>query len=209
MKVQAPPLLPLLRSRVQGDLLALLFLNPEQEFSLSEAAGRIGAAVSSVHAEAERLSATGLVVERRLGPVRLIKADTSSVVAPPLTALLTVTFGPAPILGDVLSGIVGVERAYIYGSWAARYNGVAGAVPNDIDVLVIGDADLDDLQEAAERAGERLHREVTVRQVTASQWRRANEGAMSAFLNTVAAGPLVTLDVGEATDAVGARPGDA
>ena len=202
-------MLPLLRSRAQGDLLALLFLNPEQEFSLSEAAGRIGAAVSSVHAEAERLSAAGFIVERRLGPVRLIKADTSSIVAEPLTSLLVVTFGPAPILGAELAGLGGVERAYIYGSWAARYQGIAGPVPNDIDVIVIGDADLDNLHEVAERAGERLHREVTIRQATPTQWRQATKGTMSAFLNTVAAGPLVALDLGEATDEVGAGSSNA
>ena len=30
------------------------------------------------------------------------------------------------------------EGAAIYGSWASRRSGVAGHVPNDIDVLVVG-----------------------------------------------------------------------
>ena len=50
--------------------------------------------------------------------------------------------------------VPGVAEAYVYGSWAARYRGQAGDVPRDVDVLVIGDADEDDLYEAA-RAAER------------------------------------------------------
>lgn len=44
----------------------------------------------------------------------------------------------------------------IYGFWAARYEGVAGPPPNDVDVLVIGDVPRRDMYEAAERAEQRL-----------------------------------------------------
>ncbi len=41
MRTQAPPSLPLLRSRAQGDLLALLYLHSDQEYSLTQAAALI------------------------------------------------------------------------------------------------------------------------------------------------------------------------
>jgi hypothetical protein len=44
----------LLRSRAQGDLLALLYLDPEREYSLTEAALLIGVSVKTVHTEASR-----------------------------------------------------------------------------------------------------------------------------------------------------------
>lgn len=189
-------LLPLLRSQVQGDLLALLFLHPGQEFSLTEVARFGGVSLSSVHHEVTRLLQAGLVSDRRVGNTRLVRADTSSVLAGPLTDLLAVTYGPRPVLSDALRGVPDVERAYIYGSWAARYSGVPGPVPNDIDLLVVGTADLDDLEDAVRPAGERLRREVNVRRVAPDTWRRAegNEN-ISAFLTTVAAGPLVALDL--------------
>lgn len=198
--MKSPTLLPLLRSQVQGDLLALLFLHPDQEFSLTEIARLTGVTLSSVHHEVTRLLQAGLVSDRRVGNTRLVRADTSSLLAGPLTDLLAVTYGPRPVLSDALRGVPGVERAYIYGSWAARYSGVPGPVPDDVDLLVIGTADLDDLEDAVRPAGERLRREVNVRRVARDTWARAELGEdTSAFLATVTASPLVALDL-EAAD---------
>src|SRR5919198_2109072 len=115
-----PALLPLLRSRLQGDLLALLFLHPDQEYSLSEAATAIGASVKAVQQEATRLVTAGLIADRRRGNLRLLRAISNSLISRPLTDLLMVTYGPLPVLADALAGIAKVEEAYIYGSWAAR-----------------------------------------------------------------------------------------
>lgn len=141
----------------------------------------------------------GLVRDRRVGNTRLVGADTSSVLAGPLTDLLAVTYGPRPVLSDTLRGVSGVERAYIFGSWAARYSGVPGPVPNDIDLLVVGTADPDDIEHAVRPAGERLRREVNVRRVAPDTWARAQRGEeVSAFLATVTAAPLVALDLDDA-----------
>jgi DNA-binding transcriptional ArsR family regulator len=189
-------LLPLLRSQLQGDLLALLFLHPEEEFSLTDVARLADVTVSGVHHEVTRLIQAGLISDRRVGNTRLVRADTSSVLAGPLTDLLAVTYGPRPVLSDALRGVPGVERAYIYGSWAARYCGVPGPVPNDVDLLVVGTADIDDLEDAVRPAGQRLRREVNVRRVSRGVWARAERGEeTSAFLTTVTAGPLVALDL--------------
>lgn len=56
MRSEAPPLLPIFRSRHQAELLALLYLQPEREFSLTELAGRLWRQGSSSIAEwAERI----------------------------------------------------------------------------------------------------------------------------------------------------------
>lgn len=194
--MKTPTLLPLLRSQVQDDLLALLFLHPGQEFSLTEVARLSGVTLSSVHHEVTRLLQAGLVRDRRVGNTRLVQADTSSVLAGPLTDLLAVTYGPRPVLSDALRGVPGVDRAYIYGSWAARYSGVPGPVPNDIHLLIVGTADLDDLEDAVGPASKRLRREVNVRRVALDTWARVEDGEdTSAFLATVTAGPLVPLDL--------------
>jgi predicted transcriptional regulator len=43
----------------KGDLLALLYLHPDRDYSLTEAARSIGASVRAVHTEATRLIAAG------------------------------------------------------------------------------------------------------------------------------------------------------
>ena len=152
MRSGPSPLLPLLRSRVQGDLLALLYLHPNRDYSLTEAAALIGASVKTVHTEASRLIAAGFVRDSRRGNVRLLRAVTDTPVSRPLTDLLAVTYGPLPVLNDLLADVDGITHAFIYGSWAARYLGEPGPVPGDVDVLVVGTADPDDLDEIARAA---------------------------------------------------------
>ena len=66
-KSAPPPLLPLLRSRLQAEVLTLVLLNPDREWTLTELASRVGAAVSSVQREivrAERAGSNGLQASR-------------------------------------------------------------------------------------------------------------------------------------------------
>jgi hypothetical protein len=191
MRSSPPPLLPLLRSRVQGDLLALLYLHPDRDYSLTEAAALIGASVKSVHTEASRLITVGFVRDSRRGNVHLIRAVTDSLVSRPLTDLLAVTYGPLPVLNDLLAGVEGITHAFIYGSWAARYLGEPGPLPGDVDVLVVGTADPDDLDEIARAAQHRLGRPVDIRRIRPAAW--ASPDPADPFLASVRERPLVQL----------------
>jgi predicted nucleotidyltransferase len=72
--------------------------------------------------------------------------------------------------------VEGIDDAYIFGSWAARYAGQQGRPPADLDVLVIGTPDRDALDEAAQRAGERLDREVNVTIRSVQWWHTGDDG---------------------------------
>jgi hypothetical protein len=189
VKAGVPVLAPLLRSDAQGELLALLFLHPEQEYSLSEVARQIGAGLATVHTEVGRLAAGGLVMQRRVGQARLVRADVDHVLARPLTELLELTYGPTAVLPDVLSGLDGVREAYCYGSWAARRLGEPGAAPRDVDVVVVGTTPRDRLLDAGERATRRLHREVNIVRVTPGVW----DAGQDPFVTTLTSRPLVPI----------------
>lgn len=193
MRTGSPALLPLLRSQIQGDLLALLYLEPEREYTLSEAARRIGASFQTVHHEVSRLVQAGLITDRRQGNNRLVRAVTDSPLSRPLTDLLAVTYGPLPVLTEQLASVPGVHRAFIYGSWAARHSGEPGPPPHDVDVLVVGTADADDLDDAARAAEQRLRREVNIRRIRPDTWEQP--APTDAFLTSVRSRPLVELDL--------------
>ena len=178
-------LLPILRSQTQGDLLALLFLNPEKEITISDAARTIGVSIPGLHHEAVRLIEAGFVRQRREGRNRLIRAETNSRIAPALIDLLALTYGPLPVLERELAGLKGVTAAYIYGSWAARYRGKPGAIPNDIDLLVIGTVSLDSLDHVSDRAEKVLGREVNIRRISAKEWSQC-----SPFIATIKKNPF-------------------
>ncbi len=191
-------MLPLLRSRIQGDLLALLYLHPERDYSLTEAAALIDASVKAVHTEASRLVAAGFLQDARRGNVRLLRAAANSPLTRPLTDLLAVTYGPLPVLTDFLSDVEGVDRAFIYGSWAARHEGEPGPIPEDVDVLVVGSVDRDLLDEVAHAAEQRLGRPVNIRRLRARAWTAPEPDS---FVASLRQRPLVELKIRVGQDA--------
>lgn len=188
MKPQPPVLAPLLRSDLQGELLAALFL-AEAEYTVSDLARHLGAPLTTVHAEVERLAAAELLAERRVGRARVVAADRQHPLAPSLTELLTLTYGPTAVLPPLLRGLPGLERAYIYGSWAARRHGEPGPQPADIDVLLIGRVPRRAAASVQAKAMEALRREVNLTVLPADEWESPSGG----FATTVKASPLVEL----------------
>ena len=70
-------------------------------------------------------------------------------------------FGVPAVLAGALGPVTCIEEAYIYGSWAARHAGQPGWRPlGDIDVLVLGQPDRDQLYEAIGKTETRLGRPV-------------------------------------------------
>lgn len=193
----SPSLLPLLRSRMQGELLALTLLHPEREYSITELAEACGVTPTAVLREVERLVGGGILADRRVGRSRLVKARTDTPLYRPLSEVLAVTFGPMPLLAEALSGLAGVREAYIYGSWAARYRGEPGPPPGDVDVLVVGSPDADALFDLVEDVSRRLGREVSVHRISPASW--AADSSTDPFLTSVRERPLVPLPLEQET----------
>jgi predicted nucleotidyltransferase len=187
MKEGGSPLVPLLRSRVQAEILATMLLNPEREWSLTELAHRVGASVATAQREVQRAEEAGVVRSRRVGNTRLVRADTDGPLTEPLTELLLRSLGPRQIVAEALAAIPGVEAAYLFGSWAARYAGQRGRPPQDIDVLVIGEPDRDQLDEATSEAERRLAQPVQVTIRRRSWWQKGDD----AFRKEISKRPTV------------------
>ena len=169
MRSDAPALLPILRSRHLAEILTVLLLHPDVEYTLSELAAALGLPLTTVQREVTRLSTAALVRERRVGRSRLVSADLSSRYARPLAELVTLAFGPRFVIGEEFGSLDAVAVA-IYGSWAARHEGIEGRPPHDVDVLVIGEVPRRDVYEAAERAEQRLSLPVNPVLCSVSRW---------------------------------------
>lgn len=187
-----PSLLPILRSQQQGEILALLLGDPDLELSLTDIAARTGVPHPSVYREIQRAEQAGVVTTRKIGSTRLVRANTASPYYAGLAQVLTRAFGVPAVLAEALRPVRGIIAAYIYGSWAARHEGQAGQRPvADIDVLILGEPDRDQLYAALSAAEERLGRPVqaTIRDPA---WLDSGTGA---FHDTVTSRPLLELAV--------------
>lgn len=198
----APSLLPILRSRQQGELLALLLGDPELEASLTDLAALVSVPVSSVHREIDRAESAGLVTSRKIGNTRLVRANTDSPYYRGLADVLVKAFGPPRVLAAVLAPIDNIDTAHIYGSWAAHLLGNEADRPvGDIDVLVLGSPDRDELYAAAAAAEQRLGRPVQAT-VRPADWISTGTGNFHA---TVTRRPLVEIDLRTARTETGPR----
>ena len=131
------------------------------ELSLTEIAARTGAPHPSVYREIQRAEQVGLVNSWKVGNTRLVRANTASPYYGGLAEILTRAFGVPAVLAEALRDVNGIAAAYIYGSWAARHSGQPGQRPvEDIDVLILGEPDRDQLYAALSTAEERLARPV-------------------------------------------------
>ena len=186
-------LLPILRSRGQAEILCAVLANPNREWTLGELAKVSGQSLPTVQREVERAELAALVESRRLGRQRLVKAGPSQI-AIMLANLLLWSYGPKFVIAEEFAGIKGIDRLFIFGSWAARYHGVDGYPPQDLDVLVIGDANLSDVFRAAHAASNKLQLEVNPKLFSHTWWENKTG---SGFRMEIERRPIVEIEVGD------------
>lgn len=190
MDKSAPPLLPILRSRQQGQVLAWILDDPDREVSVSELSRILNISQPTVHRDIEQAIQAGIVRVRQAGRTKLIAANQDSVYFSSLRDLMVRSFGVPCRLAGALQNVPGIEGAYIYGSWAARFVGESGTRPvGDIDLLVLGNPDEDHLYQAVEGVRPAVGYEIQVT-VRPAGWLREGTGS---FHDTVVSRPMVAV----------------
>jgi hypothetical protein len=193
MKVSPAQLFPLLRSDAQGMILAQLFMHNDESFAISDLAKFSQVSLPTAMREVDRLLDANLVTEQHFGRTRAIQANEEHELYSHLRKIVSYTYGPAAILPSALARVDGVEKAFIYGSWAARLSRQRGPEPKDVDVLLVGYMNRIEAARAAATAERQLDREVNVQFVSNSEWEKAESG----FIKTVKSSPLFEIPLNE------------
>lgn len=189
MKVPASSLVPILRSDVQGRILARLFTDPAASYSLSDLVNWARSSMPTVQREVGRAEDAGIVTTEKVGPTRLVRANPLHPLFEPLARVVVATYGPPAVIAREFGGVSGADAVLLFGSWAARYLGQPGRRANDIDVLVIGSPDRDDVDDAAERAERSLGLPVSATVRSRSDWSAGRD----TFIQEVKRRPLVVV----------------
>jgi predicted nucleotidyltransferase len=192
MRTPSPELLPLFRSRGQGRLLARVYLEPDRPAPLAQLARELRLDGGGITREANRLERAGLVRSERVGRSRVLHPNEDSPYYPELSGLLLKAFGPATVIGPALARVDGIEHAYLFGSWAARYQGEPGPPPADIDLLLIGTPEWGAVARVARELTSLLGREVNPTILSPDQWRDDEDG----FVRQVTREPRIELELG-------------
>lgn len=213
MEAPGSGFVPLFRSEQQHTLLCFLFvLMPDSHMTMTQLAATTGISPSTVSREVARLETAEIVVVETIGRAKLVRPNWDSPMAQPLRMMLTQTCGPLRELG-ALYEIAGVRSVWIFGSWAERYQGTPGPYPNDVDVLLVGTANVDVLavQTVCSRATRELQKltagpplDINPVVITIDEW--AEGPTPNAFLERVKGGALVAVPK-PATMAAAAKAG--
>ena len=188
MRTRAPALIPIFRSALQARLL-LRVLTDDEPRTITDLARLLDAPEPTVYREVRRLMDADLVTGTRVGRSVVVHPAEHNPATAPLRQLLIVTYGPAPYLARALSNVAGIDEAYVYGSWAARWHGEVGPAPGDIDVLIVGNPDRNAVYDALDGLDSSLGREVNVTFVSPERWATTDD----TFLTAIHRRPMVPL----------------
>ncbi|GAA0429441.1 ArsR family transcriptional regulator [Acrocarpospora corrugata] len=175
MQQPPPSIFPIFRSRITCAVLTFTYVS-DHEHSIGELAAAANTDTGTMAREISRLEQAAILTSRHVGRTKLVQPNHTAPFYQPLLDLITITLGPAQILAEELADLVGIEEAAVFGSWAARMHGEPGPAPVDIDLLIIGRPDRDNLHDATARAKSRLGREVNTVVVAPRRWEADEDG---------------------------------
>ena len=143
--------------RTRQALLATLLLHPERAWYRSDLARRVRLPPSSLQRELESLTRAGILTRQRDGNRSYFRANPECPFLPEVRGLLAKTSGLVDVLREALGGTSRrIRCALVFGSIA----GGRELASSDVDLMVIGDADLAELAPSLRRAEDRLGRPV-------------------------------------------------
>lgn len=184
-------LMPVFRSEAQARLLAELFVDPDPDidYGVAQLAELTGVHLRTVQQEISELVEARLLLERAAGDDRYVHVPRHDPRRDTLVGLLRGSYGVKPLLQRGLSGIPGIDVAYLHGTWAARYCGFRGSPPPDIDLLVVGRPDHGAIYRVVDEVERKIDTQLNAVILLPETWNAAAEP----FTRGVRNGPHVRL----------------
>lgn len=148
-------LFPTVRKRI----LATVLLRPARWWYATELARVLELPKTSLQRELVNLVQAGVLRKRTEGKPVYYQADPESAFLPELQGLMAKTAGLVDVIREALAPLASkIAVAFVYGS-VARAQELS---TSDVDLMVIGEAGVEDLSLPLRKARERLAREVNV-----------------------------------------------
>ena len=184
----------LLSSKVRQKVFRLYFSQTNRRYYLRELERLLDEPVGNIRRELLRWSKAGLFLREKVGNLTYYSLNKSFPLYEELKAIVSKTMGIEYILKEGLKGIESIVVAIIYGSVASGED----TGNSDIDVLLIGNPDMDELVNNVQEMEKELGREINYVLYTPEEFKRKKE-ARNTFIIDVLRNPKVFI-IGEEHD---------
>ncbi len=159
----------LFTSRTRVSLLLKLFLNPNASSYLRELAREFGLSPNALKEELDSLSSAGYLEKEHKGNAIFYRANTEHPFFPEIHSMVKKYFGMDKILDQILNDLGKVEAVYALDDYAVgRDSGL-------IDVLIVGDVDMEKVQALRHGVEQEIKRKIRVMVMTAQEFAESRE----------------------------------
>ena len=144
-------------SPYRRQVLALLFLRPDERFYVRELERLTGVSAGSLHRELKAMAEAGLLIREHQGNQVLYQADPSCSIFEELASIFRKTVGLSTLIRSALEILADrIEVAFVFGSMASGKQHAG----SDLDICVLGDVELLGVVKALGAVQDILRREV-------------------------------------------------
>lgn len=157
----------LFTSRVRVRLLTLFLTHPTEAFYIRQITRLTGETYSNVRQELQNLAELGLILGERRANAIYYRANPEHFLFPELKSIILKTEAIGDILREKLATLGNVRLAFVYGSTAKGTE----LASSDIDLMLIGEVDLNALDRIVDQVEEELGRTVNYTVFDEGEWR--------------------------------------
>jgi len=177
----------LTKSKTREKILRLFFADPGKKYYLRELERLLKVTVGNIRRELMILEKTSLFKHEAGGREVYYFLNQQAPFFEDIKNLVSKTIGAEGALKKELSGIRGIKRAFIFGSFAKKKERPA----SDIDLMIIGEVDENTLIDKISRLEKFLKREINYHLVDEREWQKKRQS--DSFVKAIIKNPQIEI----------------
>ena len=176
------------KSKTRKAILELYFNHPEKRYYLRELEKILHFPVQNIRRELLKLEKTGIFKREKSGNQVYYFLNTESPIFNDLKNIIAKTIGVENQLRVALSNLNGINKAFIFGSFA---DGTVDAL-SDIDIMIVGDINEDALIEIISNLESKFEREINYHIFSKKEFIKRKQEKDS-FISRILSKPTISL----------------
>ncbi len=153
-------------SKTRTNILKLFFFNQKKRFYIRELARTVKTSAGNIQKELRKLENEELLKSVIYGNLRLYELNKAHPLFPEMEKIMNKTAGIDVLISKDISDIKGVRFAFIYGSYAKEDL----RADSDIDLLIIGDINTDEIIKKLKKTENMISREINFHIINISEF---------------------------------------